>query len=249
MAEISQILPFDNFVTFATVDGSIVRRAVEHSLAEGMGGHFADVHGLKFAYDNARPSGNRLVFILADDGNGHYKPLDDKSTYKMAMNDYSFTGGENYNFAGAKDVVNSKIRISEALTRYIRKHKEITPRQHDRIVCVRDGLLSVKDRDGKLVLDNASPGARLSIIGGTGLGVSTVYNAMPVPVADGQILKNELVADEKGHFEHSIADLLKDYSNGGHKPDKIWLCIIAYPPKGSSDNTIITTAVPASTPH
>lgn len=248
LSEISQILPFDNFVTYATIDGNIIRRVLEHSLGDGLGGHFIDVHGLKFAYDKTRPSGKRVVFVLADDGKDNWKPLDDKASYKIAINDYTFEGGENYDFSGAKNAVKTKIRISDALSNYIKKQKQITPHSHDRIVCVRDGLLNItkKGADSILSLEDGPPQGRITIVAGTGLGVSTVFNAMPVPVADAEIVKTGLVANEDGDFEHSVAELLKSYKASAQKSGKAWLCAIAYPPRGSSENTVITGPVETS---
>lgn len=248
VAQVEQILPFDNYVVYATATGALVRRIIEHSLSDGLGGHFADVSGLKIIWDRTKPSGRRAVLILADDGKGNFKPLDDNASYKMAMNHYNFEGGERYDFSGATNIVKTKIRMADALTSYLRKHKTITPQKPNRIVCVKDGALQIKNhgQDRTLVLNGGPPDGRISIVAGTGPGVSTIYNAFPVPLANAQVLKTGLKAQENGSFKcHSLSKLLNVYKPEPDKTDKSasWISVVAHPARGSSDHTVIAAPV------
>lgn len=247
VAQIEQILPFENYVVYATVTGKVIRRVVEHSLADGLGGHFADVSGLKIIWDKSKPSGERTVLVLADDGKGHYNPIEDEQTYKMAMNHYNFEGGESYDFKGATDVVKTKTRIADALAAYIRKHPDLTPQKPNRIVCVKEGALHIKNdgSDKTLISNDAPASARISIVAGTGPGVSTIYNAFPVPLADAQVLKTGLKASSTGNFYcKSLTRLLQAYRSDGEKGQKAsWVSIVAHPSRRDSDHTLVAAPV------
>lgn len=247
VAQVEQILPFENYIVFATVSGAVIRRVVEHSVADGMGGHFAEVSGLKIIWDKSKPNGSRVVAILADNGKGEYKPLDDNASYKMGMNHYNFEGGEKYDFAGATNIVKTKVRMADVMTAYLKKHPTITPPKPNRIVCVKEGDLHIKESgNGKTLFLSQGPGnARISIVAGTGPGVSTIYSAFPVPLANAQVLKTGLKASADGTFEWpSIGKLLQSYKNGaGGKRDPNWVAIVAHPAKGTSDHTVITAPI------
>ncbi len=247
VAQIEQILPFENYVVYATVTGKIIKKVVEHSLADGLGGHFADVSGLKIIWDKSKPSGERIVLILADDGKGNYKPLDDDQTYKMAMNHYNFEGGESYDFKGATDVIKTKIRMADALADYIRKHPALAPQKPNRIVCVKEGALQIKHDGGEktLVLHDAPSAARISIVGGTGPGVSTIYNAFPVPLAGAQVLKTGLKASADGNFSmKNLTRLLQVYKSNHEKGQQAsWVSIVAHPSRRESDHTIVAAPI------
>jgi 5'-nucleotidase len=246
IAQIEQILPFENYVVYATVKGDVIRRVVEHSLADGLGGHFADVSGIKIIWDKSKPSGHRVVLILTDDGKGNYTKLDDTATYKMAMNHYNFEGGESYDFKGATNIVKSKLRMADVLTAYLRNRPTISPAKPNRIVCVKEGALVLTDQGGEktLVLKNAPAAARISIVGGTGPGVSTIYNAFPVPLANAQVLKTGLKAEENGTFEwKNINKLLQSYKSASGKGEASWISVVAHPARGGSDHTVIAAPV------
>lgn len=246
VAQVEQILPFENYIVFATVSGAVIRRVVEHSLIDGMGGHFAEVSGLKIIWDKSKPNGQRIVAILADNGKGEYKPLDDSATYKMGMNHYNFEGGEKYDFAGATNIQKTKVRMADVMTAYLKKHPTITPPKPNRIVCVKEGDLHIKEKgnDKSLFLSGGPGNARISIVAGTGPGVSTIYTAFPVPLANAQVLKTGLRASPDGTFEwHSISKLLQSYKSSGKKSDATWVAVVAHPSKGTTDHTVITAPI------
>jgi len=247
VAQIEQILPFENYIVYATVTGAVVKRVVEHSVADGMGGHFADVSGLKIIWDKSKPNGHRIITILADNGKGEYKPVDDNGTYKIGMNHYNFEGGEKYDFAGATNVVKTKTRMADVMTAYLRKHPTITPPKPNRIVCVQDGALHLKEKgqSKSLVLSQGPGQARISIVGGTGPGVSTIYSAFPVPLAHAQVLRTGLKSAADGTFEwYSIEKLLQTYKNPkSGKGSANWVTVVAHPAKGSSDHTLIAAPI------
>mgnify|MGYP001192176555 CR=1 FL=1 len=237
---VEQILPFDNYAVFSTVKGSVLLKALEHSLAGAIGGKFMDVRGLKVAYDPNRKAGKRLVFVLIKHRDGSWSRLNPEKSYKLAINSYNFAGGEGYSFKGASDVVNTKIRMAQVLQKYLLKHKKVYPQKPHRLVAIKTGLLA-NDKNGKIILSGVAPGARLSVIAGSEEGVSTIYNAFPVPVKDASVVDKSLTAGKDGRFywpknKNSLgkaASLVKSNSKSGNK---VWLCIVAYPPKKSAGN-------------
>ncbi|HND68951.1 MAG TPA: bifunctional UDP-sugar hydrolase/5'-nucleotidase, partial [Candidatus Obscuribacter sp.] len=104
LEKIEEILPFDNHLACATVTGKSLLRNLEHSVAGSLGGRFLDVSGIKFAYDIEKAPGSRIVFALVKDKEGNWKRVEDTATYRIGMTDYSFNGGEGYDFSSAADV-------------------------------------------------------------------------------------------------------------------------------------------------
>ena len=247
VAQVEQVLPFENYVVYATVTGDILKRVVEHSLkGDGPDGHFADVSGLKIIWDKAKPDGQRVLMLLVSDGKGNYKPVEEKTTYKVAMNHYNFEGGESYDFKGATNIQKSKLRMADVMTAYLRKHPTITPLKPNRIVCVKDGALSVQSdgRSKTLLMTNAPPSARITIAAGTGPGVSTIYNAFPVPLANAQVLKTGLKARADGSFAwKDIQKLTQSYQAEKGKDEAIWISVVAHPARSGIGHTVIAAPI------
>jgi 5'-nucleotidase len=183
---VEQLLPFDNRPVFATVTGDCLMHALEHSLSGTLGGLFLDEHGLKIAYDPQAERNHRIVFALADDGQGGWKSIAAESLYKIAINDYSFGGGEGYNFKTATNVVKGEVRLSEVFNTYMRNHHVIAPQHPDRLIPVTKGLLASSGKT--LQIRNAPAGARVIFAKGTGQGISTIGGDIPVPLANATVL-------------------------------------------------------------
>ena len=247
LADIQQILPFENYVVFATVKGSTIKRALERSVSDGLGGKFLDVAGLKFAYDRTQPEGQRIIFLRVRDAQGKWAPLAPDKKYKMAMNHYNFEGGEGYDFSDGEKVEKTNLRMSDAMNRYLSTKKILKPAKPGRMVEVRNGALAVIDRDdtGKSVkLSGAAPAARITMVAGTAPGVSTIYSAFPVPMEDARILKTKLRADENGNLILGVEQVLKLFDKRDFVDGRVWLCLVAYPRKGAKgERTIITGPV------
>lgn len=232
LADVEQILPFDNYLVFATITGTTLNHALEHAVGGSIGGRFLDVGGIKFAYDKSKSRGKRLIFVRIKNKDGSWSPISKEKKYKIIMNHYNFEGGEGYDFKDAQNVVKTKTRIAESLNNYLLKHQKVTPQKPNRIVCVTSDLLHVdgghKLKSPVLVLQGVSPGARLSLVSGSAPGVSTIFNAFPVPVENARVLQSSLKADRTGSFEWNKLDtaLLNE--------DRHWLCVVAYPPKKSA---------------
>lgn len=246
---VEQILPFDNFAVFSSIKGSHVKAVLEHSLGGAIGGKFMDVRGLKVAYDPEKPRGERVVFVQCQDKSGKWSPLDPDRWYKFGINSYNFAGGEGYDFKGAKDIVNTKLRISQVLQKYLKNHNKVYPQKPNRLVAIQSDLLKAKTQD-KISLTGVAPGARLAVVAGSAPGVSTIYNAFPVPLSNASVVGKSLKADSEGRFDwpYKKTELNKVLSRIRGKEGKkdLWLCVVAHPPRGdrrAQTRTLISNPV------
>jgi len=84
-----EVMPFDNTIVMLPLSGADLKRAIEQSL------HYdrvTQVSGLRYTFDPSRPPMSRVTQITLDDGTA----LDDAKTYKVAVNNFMATGGDNY---------------------------------------------------------------------------------------------------------------------------------------------------------
>jgi len=243
------ILPFDNKLVLATVTGKTIKSVLEHSVSGGSGGRFLDVHGLKFAYDVSRPPGSRILFVQAVDNHGRWQPLDPDRQYKIAVNDYTFHGGEGYDFSGATDIQPTQERLAAVLSAYLIRHKTILPQPPSRIAAVSGQVLSLVSHRGKQILElrGAAPHSTLTLVAGSGQGVDWIAGSAPVPVplSEPRILVSGAVADDAGeYFWQMPLEVPGDRSRAGSENErgqKSWLAVVIHPPKAALANTTVSS--------
>jgi 5'-nucleotidase len=134
--DVMSIVPFNNRLVKIEIPGAVLRAALEHSVAsfgvETEPGRFAQVSGIRYAFDARRDPGKRLTSITV---NG--KPLDDKQTYTLATSSYvALKGGDGYTmFGGAKVLIDADHGPAEAdvLIKAIAAVPSIAPRVDGRI--------------------------------------------------------------------------------------------------------------------
>ncbi|HEY9867973.1 MAG TPA: bifunctional UDP-sugar hydrolase/5'-nucleotidase [Candidatus Obscuribacterales bacterium] len=246
MEKIEEVLPFDNRLMFATVKGSALARALEYSLSGILGARFLDVHGLKIAYEPARPAGNRINFVLAKAPDGSWKELNPDAPYKIALNDFTFNGGEGYEFSAAADVSRTQDRLSKVLADYLIKKKKVTPSPPNRIVPVTSGLLTI-DKSGKapkLKVNCPVPGAHMTLVVGSGPGVEPIAGPIPVPVSNPRIIetgiepaiKGRAGAADNAQLEHSWQLPLRSYRPPERSDSRgeLWAAVVIHPPRRGS---------------
>jgi 5'-nucleotidase / UDP-sugar diphosphatase len=218
--KVEEMLPFDNKVVFATISGTVLLKAMEHTFAGPLGGSFFDEHGMKIAYDSSRDKGDRIVYALVEDKNGEWKPVDPNGKYKIAVNDYSFKSGEGYDFSGAENIEYVPERISAAFRHYLDKHHVISPQAPDRIVPLTRGLAQLhrKGSDISVSVKDVPPNCRLTVVEGTQRGVSAI-RGMTVPVSNPKVLETGIKSEPGG------TQSIKLHSAN----DKGWICVYAQP--------------------
>ncbi|MBX3146793.1 MAG: bifunctional metallophosphatase/5'-nucleotidase [Gemmatimonadales bacterium] len=94
-SDLFELQPFGNQMLRVRVNGAVVRRMVEHALADGR----PDAHlsGMRVRYDPARPQGQRVVEMRTVGG----RLVRNDRTYTLAVSDFLFGGGSGYTmFAG-----------------------------------------------------------------------------------------------------------------------------------------------------
>ncbi len=125
--KVQEMLPFDNRLVLATISGADLLNVLEHSLSGSLGGSFLDVHGLKLGYDPEKPKGARVVFALVQEKDQGWRAIEPKAQYKMAINDYSFKGGEAYDFSRATHIIYRDEKLSQVMHNYLKVHREVGP--------------------------------------------------------------------------------------------------------------------------
>lgn len=125
--KVQEILPFNNKIVFATISGAKLLSILKYSLSGPSYGAFFDVHGLRILYDPQEPPGKRLKSVLVEDKDGKWLAVDAKASYKIAVNDYNFKGGDGYDFAGATNIIYTDKKLSDALRDFIIEHKYVQP--------------------------------------------------------------------------------------------------------------------------
>jgi 5'-nucleotidase len=147
--KVEETLPFENHLIVATISGADLRKILEVSVAGTstnnimLGAKFLDVHGIKFEWDPGAEPMHRVKQIWAADKSGELKPLQADGDYRLAVNSYTFAGGEGYDFSRARDVKDTGTRLSVYLHDYLEKQKKVQPQFAARIVPL-SSLPSVK---------------------------------------------------------------------------------------------------------
>ena len=86
---IYEVMPFDNTVFMLELTGAEVKLALEQALRTG---RVTQVSGIRYAFDPESPPLKRIRLLATPDG----KPLDDNKLYRVAVNDFMATGGDEY---------------------------------------------------------------------------------------------------------------------------------------------------------
>lgn len=129
--QVGQILPFTNSLMTIELKGEKVYQAIERGLKSypnGTNGGFLQVAGIQYEFDASKPVGERVLKIIKDG-----KPLDKEGLYKVALNDYLFNGGDNYEeFKDAKVLYRGEL-LKDVLVQYLKEKKEVEPKEEGRI--------------------------------------------------------------------------------------------------------------------
>ena len=94
--QIFAMQPFGNNLVVKTLTGAQLKALLEQQFASGTqhrraAQHAAAEPGLRFAYDLSRPAGQRIVAMTLDG-----KPIDPAATYRVAVNNFLASGGDNF---------------------------------------------------------------------------------------------------------------------------------------------------------
>ncbi|CAD0202682.1 unnamed protein product [Chrysodeixis includens] len=97
------VLPFSDTLAVVTMNGSILRQSLEHSVSTwrviDSTGQFQQLSGMEVAYDLSRPVGSRVVkarAVCSNCGSNELQDIVDEYEYKMMMPTFLANGGDGY---------------------------------------------------------------------------------------------------------------------------------------------------------
>ncbi|XP_061719225.1 uncharacterized protein LOC133526563 [Cydia pomonella] len=139
------VLPFTDTMTIVSMNGSILRSALEHSVALWRPidsvGQFLQFSGMKVVYDLLKPAGSRIVeahAICSNCGNPELAEIEDKHTYKLMMPTFLAEGGDGFGiFVGLPQ---EPVPYNEltCIYDYLKEFGTISPEVSDRIILLHE---------------------------------------------------------------------------------------------------------------
>ncbi len=99
MGEVLTVLPFQNTLSTFQATGATIKEALENGMAqfddESKDGRFPQVSGMKYTFDPAASSGERISDVMVDMA-GTWEPLDLAKVYGIVTNNFVRNGGDGY---------------------------------------------------------------------------------------------------------------------------------------------------------
>jgi len=97
VGKVYEVLPFGNTLVVMDLKGKEIKAALENGVSqwEQAAGRFLQVSGLRYAFDLARPAGDRVVRVEVKTEKG-YQPLDLEATYRVVVNNFIANGGDGF---------------------------------------------------------------------------------------------------------------------------------------------------------
>ena len=116
-----ELLPFDNTLVTLNISGSELKKLIEHGL---MPENFrpGQFYGIEVWYDETKPQGERITTMRLLDGT----LIKDDEMYSVSTLDFLLTGGDNYDFSKAVDVVDTNIPVRDYIAEMIREEEVIS---------------------------------------------------------------------------------------------------------------------------
>lgn len=115
MGKLYEVMPFDNTLVKMELKGSDIKKNIENGIANDKVG-WVQFSGIKVYYDSKAEAGSRITSMYLLDGT----KIEMDNYYTVVTNDFMATGGDGYNFSGAKNMVDTAIPIRDALVNEIK---------------------------------------------------------------------------------------------------------------------------------
>lgn len=142
MGEVLTVLPFQNTIATFQISGKDIVAALENGVSqlEEGAGRFAQVAGLKYAFDKSAAPESRVSAVEVMD-NGNWVPIDPAKDYIVASNNYVRQGGDGYKiFAdNAKNAYDYGPGLEQVVADYLGAHTPYTPKLEGRITEIAAG--------------------------------------------------------------------------------------------------------------
>ncbi|PTQ53096.1 MAG: 5'-nucleotidase [Brockia lithotrophica] len=140
LGQVLEVMPFNNMLVILRLTGAEILEALENGVSkvEDKHGRFPQVAGMRYAFDPARPAGERILRVeVWDEKARTYRPLDHRATYLLVTNNFVADGGDGYEvLKRAKDegrIVELYEVDHDALVEYLEAHSPVSPRVEGRI--------------------------------------------------------------------------------------------------------------------
>lgn len=115
VGKLYEIMPFDNTIVTMKLKGSDLKRVIENGILNKEVG-WIQFYGLKVYYDKDKAAGSRITSMRLLDGT----PIDMNKYYSVATIDFMYNKGDNYDFTGAKEVVDTNIPLRDSITKALK---------------------------------------------------------------------------------------------------------------------------------
>lgn len=110
VGKLYEVMPFDNTLVKMELKGADLKRVIENGIMNETVG-WGQVGGVKVYYDKDAAEGNRITAMYLSNGT----KIEMDKYYTVVTNDFMITGGDKYDFTGAKNVVDTGLPIRDAL--------------------------------------------------------------------------------------------------------------------------------------
>lgn len=129
-----EVMPFDNTIVTMELKGSDLKRVIENGIMnENIG--WVQFYGLKVYYDKTKEFGERITSMRLLDGTKIHM---DKY-YTVVTNDFMYANGDNYDFNGAQNVVDTGTAIRDVIIEKLKGLKKVSFKFDDKtLVAGRD---------------------------------------------------------------------------------------------------------------
>jgi len=136
IGDIISVLPFGNMIVNCDVTGQVIWDALENGVSrvEYVDGRFLQVGGLRYKFDSSKPAGSRIVSVDIGNTDIEFVPIDLTATYRIAINEFNFGGGDGFDFTSATDVTETGLLLSDALIDYFKAHSPVYVEIEGRII-------------------------------------------------------------------------------------------------------------------
>ncbi|MDH3660932.1 MAG: 5'-nucleotidase C-terminal domain-containing protein [Alphaproteobacteria bacterium] len=126
-------LPFGNTAVLIALSGADLLAAIENGVSqvEDTAGRFPQVSGMRYTYDAAKAPGERVTEMTVGGA-----ALDPNATYKVAINDYIYGGGDGYEALTRGTAIvdpSGAVLLASVVMDYIEAKGEVAPAVEGRI--------------------------------------------------------------------------------------------------------------------
>ncbi|WP_291636867.1 5'-nucleotidase C-terminal domain-containing protein [Clostridium sp.] len=129
MGNMYEVMPFDNTLVTMELKGSDLKKVIENGIGNEEIG-WVQIGGVKVYYDEKADFGKRISAMVLEDGT----TVEMDKTYTVVTNDFMFTGGDKFDFAGAINSVDTMIPIRDALVSELKAVKAISVKDKNNLV-------------------------------------------------------------------------------------------------------------------